>query len=81
MSSKDQKKLILVWREEPNEVGYWEIFDSIEDALNFHDPVEIYQAEVKYKGFFKKATEIIRTRRPARKPNLVQQEATAPSER
>lgn len=43
-------------------VGYWLLFDSLEDAVDSEE-VDVYRLEAKLLGRFKKAAKVIRAKR------------------
>lgn len=56
-----------VWNEEETD-GYWQLFNTIEDAVSFEgDGCEVYRLEAKFIGRFKRAVKIAKIKKRKRK--------------
>lgn len=66
----NEQKLYLIWEEDSNDPGasYWAQFDSLEDAVSHAgDGCEVYVAEPKFLGRFKRKAEIVKIKKRKRR--------------
>ena len=61
-------KQFLVRNEEEPDSPYWEMYDSVEDAVSANgDGTEVYVAEPKFLGKFKRKVELVKIKQRKRK--------------
>lgn len=67
---KKLKKVYLVWHEQQteDEVGYWNIYETIADAVSSEkskeeDKIEIYEVFPKRIGFYREVTSVKKVKR------------------
>lgn len=59
-----------VWTEETDDMCFWELFDSLEDAVSTHgDGCEVFKLEPKFLGKFKRKAEIVKIKVRKKKKN------------